>query len=81
VFGLWKIVPTLINSTVVSNRFLSLSQRLNPNKTTMKTIAILVSTLLGSAALAAPLETRIVAQEFDVSDFSAGCVPHGTQCS
>jgi hypothetical protein len=47
----------------------------------MKTIAILVSTLLGSAALAAPLETRIVAQEFDVSDFSAGCVPHGTQCS
>ena len=32
-------------------------------------------------ALAAPLEARIVAQEFDVSDFTAGCVPHGTQCS
>ena len=47
----------------------------------MKTIAILVSTLLGSTVLAVPLETRIVAQEFDVSDFSAGCVPHGTQCS
>jgi hypothetical protein len=46
----------------------------------MKITSILFSSLLGSA-LAAPLETRIVAQEFDVSEFSAGCVPHGTQCS
>jgi len=46
----------------------------------MKITPILFSGLVGSA-LAAPLEVRIVAQEFDVSEFSAGCVPHGTQCS
>jgi hypothetical protein len=46
----------------------------------MKFTAAIFSALLGSA-VAAPLEARIVAQEFDVSEFSAGCVPHGTQCS
>ncbi|KAK0649930.1 hypothetical protein B0T16DRAFT_428456 [Cercophora newfieldiana] len=46
----------------------------------MKLTSALFSALLGSA-MAAPLETRIVAQEFDVSEFTAGCVPHGTQCS
>ncbi|KAK1750337.1 hypothetical protein QBC47DRAFT_393938, partial [Echria macrotheca] len=44
-----------------------------------------LSTILGSGlfavALAAPLEARIDAQEFDVSDFTAGCVPHGSLCS
>jgi hypothetical protein len=46
----------------------------------MKSIALVAAALLGSA-VAAPLEARIVAQEFDVSEFTAGCVPHGTQCS
>ncbi|KAK0712478.1 hypothetical protein B0T26DRAFT_741600 [Lasiosphaeria miniovina] len=47
----------------------------------MKSFAILAAALLGSAVSAAPVEPRVVAQEFDVTGFSAGCVPHGTQCS
>ncbi|KAK0614649.1 hypothetical protein B0T14DRAFT_312159 [Immersiella caudata] len=46
----------------------------------MKITSILFAGL-ASSAVAAPLDARIVAQEFDVSEFSAGCVPHGTQCS
>ena len=44
------------------------------------TLLSLTSGLLTSA-LAAPLEARVDAQEFDVSGFTAGCLPHGTQCS
>ncbi|KAK3380899.1 hypothetical protein B0H63DRAFT_415629 [Podospora didyma] len=47
----------------------------------MKSFAILAAALLGSVASAAPVEPRVVAQEFDVSDFSAGCIPHSSQCS
>ncbi|KAK5655213.1 hypothetical protein OQA88_6112 [Cercophora sp. LCS_1] len=43
-------------------------------------IPLALTALIGTA-LAAPLEARIVAQEFDLSEFTAGCVPHGTQCS
>jgi len=47
----------------------------------MKFVATALAALTGAAvASAAPLEARIVAQEFDVSEFSAGCIPHGTQC-
>ncbi|KAK4172568.1 hypothetical protein QBC36DRAFT_222430 [Triangularia setosa] len=42
--------------------------------------AIILTALLGSAA-AAPLEPRVDAQEFDVSELTAGCIPHGTLCT
>jgi hypothetical protein len=61
-----------------NNHTVQLSQR--QSFSTMKLTSALFSALLGSAT-AAPLDARIVAQEFDVSAFSAGCVPHGTQCS
>ncbi|KAK3356433.1 hypothetical protein B0T25DRAFT_135586 [Lasiosphaeria hispida] len=47
----------------------------------MKISPLAIVTGLVAAATAAPLDPRVVAQEFDVSEFSAGCVPHGTQCS
>ena len=50
----------------------------------MKTTSILLAAAaLAGSALAAPAADpkKIVAQEFDVSSFTAGCVPHGTQCS
>ncbi|KAF3769019.1 hypothetical protein M406DRAFT_327426 [Cryphonectria parasitica EP155] len=37
--------------------------------------------LLAPAASATPIEKRIIAEQFDVSDFYAGCEPHGTLCS
>ncbi len=46
----------------------------------MKSIAVIAAAILGFA-VAAPLEARIVAQEFDVSEFKAGCVPHGIVCT
>ncbi|KAK4225145.1 hypothetical protein QBC38DRAFT_457601 [Podospora fimiseda] len=36
------------------------------------------TTTLLTSALAAPLEPRVVAKSFSVSEFSAGCLPHGT---
>lgn len=52
----------------------------------MKTTSILLAAGLAATTLASPVTVRddakkIVAQEFDVSSFTAGCVPHGTQCS
>lgn len=52
----------------------------------MKTTSILFAAGLAATALATPVTFRddakkIVAQEFDVSSFTAGCVPHGAQCS
>ncbi|KAK4162909.1 hypothetical protein QBC43DRAFT_301651 [Cladorrhinum sp. PSN259] len=48
----------------------------------MKFTTILATTTgLLTSALAAPLEARVVAQEFDVREFSAGCLPHGTLCN
>ena len=44
----------------------------------MHASAVFVS-LLATAA-ASPLAKRIIAQEFDVSDFSASCTPHGSGC-
>jgi len=45
----------------------------------MKSTTVLAA--LAGVAAAAPLEPRIVAQEFDVVDFTAGCQPHGSLCS
>ncbi|KAK0750503.1 hypothetical protein B0T18DRAFT_320708 [Schizothecium vesticola] len=52
----------------------------------MKTTSLFLTAGLLATSLATPLTPRaddkkIVAQEFDVSSFTAGCVPHGTQCS
>ncbi|KAL1858925.1 hypothetical protein Daus18300_009795 [Diaporthe australafricana] len=43
--------------------------------------SVATSAFLLALASATPIKTRTIAQEFDVSEFSAGCIPHGTLCS
>lgn len=47
----------------------------------MKSFAAIILTALLGSAVAAPIEPRVDAQEFDVSEFTAGCIPHGTLCT
>ncbi|KAK3998124.1 hypothetical protein QBC44DRAFT_313908 [Cladorrhinum sp. PSN332] len=46
----------------------------------LSTLLTLSTTLLTSA-LASPLSTRQTGQQFSITTFTAGCIPHGTLCT